>query len=500
MRQPPAVSPVRAAAFSLPLQPIHSCMTNAFPAPLHASPAPFAQTLDRLITALGADSVLTGNAVRERVTTDWSGSASSTPLAIVLPRDALQVALALQICSAAGQPLSIQGGLTGLAGGANPQAGEVALSLSRLAAIEDFDDVGGTVVVQAGVTLEQLQVFAAERDWFFPLDLGARGSCQLGGNAATNAGGNRVMRYGMMRESVLGLEVALANGTLLSMLDRVIKNNAGFDLKQMFIGSEGTLGVITRLSLKLVPRPLASQTVLCAVGSFEAATRLLREARRCLPELVAFELMWDDYFKAASQALGRAAPFADSHPLYVLIETMGADAQSGQDGIERFLEQAMDQGIVTDAIVAQSAEQALGLWAFREAIGELLSQLKPHAAFDISVALCEMDAFVQGIRARLDEAFPQQHLFFGHLGDSNLHLTSGPYADPAQLEAVEHLVYAQVARVGGSISAEHGIGVVKKPFLHCSRDGAQLALMRTLKQALDPGAVLNRHRIFDPQV
>lgn len=457
-----------------------------------------AQTLDALVAALGADCVLRGDTVRERVTTDWSGSESAIPEAILVPRTAQGVSRALQICSAAGQPLSIQGGLTGLAGGANPQPGEMVISLSRLGTIEQFDDIGGTVVVQAGVTLEQLQVFAEERNWFFPIDLGARGSCQLGGNAATNAGGNRVMRYGMMRESVLGLEVALPDGSLLTMLDRVVKNNAGFDLKQLFIGSEGTLGIITRLSLKLVPRPSASQTVLCAVNGFEQAACMLREARRCLPELVAFELMWADFFSAAGRATGRASPFAQEHPLYILIETMGPDAEVSKDTVERFLERSIEQSIVTDAVVAQSAEQAIQLWAFREAIGELLSLLKPHAAFDISVPLSDMDMFVQVIRALLEQRYPlQQHLFFGHLGDGNLHLVSGPYADPSMLEEVERLVYEQVADVQGSISAEHGIGVVKKPFLYCSRDDRQISLMRTLKKALDPSGILNRNRVFD---
>ena len=249
----------------------------------------------------------------------------------------------------------MQGGLSGLAGGANPQPGEVALSLARLDAIEDIDALGGTAVVQAGVTLERMQAAAAAAGWFFPLDLGARGSCQLGGNAATNAGGNRVLRHGSMRASVLGLEVALADGTLLDMLDRVVKNNAGFDLKQLFVGSEGTLGVVTRLALKLVPLPTAGCTALCALPGFGAAARLLREARRRLPELTAFELMWDDYLQASAESLGRASPFALRHPLYALVETQGADAAAGSAAVERLLAEAIADGTVADAVLAQSA-------------------------------------------------------------------------------------------------------------------------------------------------
>lgn len=454
-----------------------------------------------LIAELGADCVLTGAAVLERQTVDWSGAsaiAAYAPAALVLPRAPAQVAQAVRICMRFGQPLCVQGGLTGLAGGANPQNGEIILSLQRLNAIEDFDSIGGTVVVQAGVTLEQLQTAAVQQGWFFPLDLGARGSCQLGGNAATNAGGNRVLRYGMMRESVLGLEVALADGTLLTMLDRVIKNNAGFDLKHLFVGTEGTLGIITRLSLKLAPAPLSSCTVLCAVKDFTAATQLLREARRRLPELSAFELMWSDFFEASAKAIHKTSPFTHAYPLYVLIETLGGDPDASTAAIERFLETEMENGVVADAIVAQSVEQATQLWAFREGISELLSHLRPCAAFDVSVAVPKMDDLVCQLRSLLEQKYPtQQHLFFGHLGDGNLHLISGPIPDATQLEALEELVYRAVGLANGSISAEHGIGVVKKPFLHHSRDAAELHVMRQLKQLLDPGQILNPGRVVD---
>ena len=456
--------------------------------------------LDRMLAALvaelGADCVLVGDAVAGRQTADWSGAPAVTPPALLLPRTPAQVAAALRVCAAFAQPLAVQGGLTGLAGGANPQPGEIALSLARLNAVEDIDDAGGTAVVQAGVTLEQLQTAARERGWFFPLDLGARGSCQLGGNAATNAGGNRVVRYGMMRDAVLGLEVALADGTLLGMLDRVVKNNAGFDLKHLFVGSEGTLGVITRLALRLVPQPSAGCTVLCAVRDFAAATRLLREARRRLAEMTAFELMWHDFFEASAEVIGAASPFAEAHPLYVLIETLGGDAEGGAAAVERFLEAALEDGTVVDAVVAASLDQAARLWAFREGIAELLPRVRPYATFDVSVAMPLMDGLVARLRALLAEHHPtRRHFFFGHLGDNNLHMVCGPLDAPGEFEALEGRVYREVGLYGGSISAEHGIGMVKKPFLHESRDAAQVALMRGLKGLLDPQGILNRGRV-----
>jgi FAD/FMN-containing dehydrogenase len=474
---------------------------DAMPSDTFAAPAstvlgdPLRQDL---LAVLGADGVLSGHDLAGRQLADWSGAPVSPPRALLLPRTPQQVAAALRVCSRHGQAVSIQGGLTGLAGGANPQSGEVALSLSRLNAIEDFDPVGGTVVAQAGVTLEQLQAAVAERGWFFPLDLGARGSCQLGGNAATNAGGNRVLRYGMMRQSVLGLEVALADGTLLTMLDRAIKNNAGFDLKHLFIGSEGTLGVITRLSLKLEPARAASCTALCAVETFGASAELLRQARQMLPGLTAYELMWDDFFKASTAAIQRPLPFEQRYPLYVLIETQGHEHAECVAAVEAFLSAALESGVVSDAIVAQSMDQAAQLWAYREGVGELLGLHKPSAAFDVSVAMPDMDRLVTQLRILLNERFPQQsHLFFGHLGDGNLHLLSGPYREHVDLEEVERLVYSCVGAYGGSISAEHGVGLVKKGHLWHSRGPAEIGLMEQLKRLFDPMSILNAGRVID---
>ncbi len=447
---------------------------------------------------LAARDVVVDPAIADAHAGDWSDTERERPSMVLFPRTPAQVAAVLGVLGRAGRRVVVQGGLTGLAGGAAPMRGEVAVSLSKLDAIEAFDRVGGTITVQAGATLERLQTHVEAEGWFFPLDLGARGSCQIGGNAATNAGGNRVVRYGTMRDLVLGIEVALADGTLVSMMNQVTKNTTGIDLKQLFIGSEGTLGVITRLVLKLAPKPLATTTALCALGSFSSATRLLKELRARVAGLSAFELMWDDYMSAAQRVGGLPKPFDESHPVYVLIETLGASDEDDRVLLERALERALHEGIVDDVIVAQSLDDAMRLWRYREAIGELLSALKPHAAFDVGVPMSAMESFVSSTRTLLSERFPaQQHLFFGHLGDGNLHVLSGPYRSDEAIHAVEDAVYRAVRDAGGCISAEHGIGVVKKDYLWLSRSKEELDLMRALKRLFDPGQMLNAGRIFD---
>lgn len=428
---------------------------------------------------------------------DWSEAPRHTPPLVVLPRTSQEVAAVLRTCTEQQRRVVVQGGLTGLAGGATPRPGEVVLSLARMNTIEDIDTVGGTALVQAGVVLDVLAQEVEAAGWNFPLDLGARGSCQIGGNAATNAGGNRVIRFGTMRELVLGLEVALPDGRLLTMLNRVTKNTTGIDLKHLFIGAEGTLGVITRLVLKLSPRPTASATALCALPSFDAATRLLRDLRRAMPSLSAFELMWADFLQAGMEVSDLRPPFASSHPVYVLVETLGSDEGSERAALEACLGEALEAGQLEDVIVAQSLDDAKRLWAYRESIGELLGALKPFAAFDVGIPMPAMDAFVESVGDALARRFPhQRHLFFGHIGDGNLHVLSGPHASEEGLHAVEEVVYAATGRAGGSISAEHGIGVVKKPFLKFSRSAAEVELMRGLKSLLDPQGTLNMGRIY----
>lgn len=430
---------------------------------------------------------------------DWSSVAATPPALVVMPDSTQAVATALRLCNEHGQKVVVQGGLTGLAGGATPQVGEVAISLSRLNSIERIDELGGTAIVESGVTLQRLQEHVESMGWAFPLDLGARGSCQLGGNAATNAGGNRVVRYGTMRNLVLGMEVALPDGSVLNLMNEVTKNTTGIDLKQLFIGAEGTLGVITRLALKLSPLPRATQTALCALPSFEAAGQLLKQLRANFPGLSAFELMWDSFVEAAIEVSSTTFAFAERHPLYALIEIQGGDEDHLRHSVEEFLGVALEQGGISDAVVASSLADTQRLWAQRESISELLSVMKPSLAFDIGLPLPAMGNLVNKLQSALCEQFPQsRHLFFGHLGDGNLHVLSGPYTDPTLAHEAEALIYELTVVAGGCISAEHGIGVLKRPFLGLNRTPRELELMAQIKHLLDPAAVLNAGRIFEP--
>lgn len=450
-----------------------------------------------LIDALGADSVLTGADVQARQAGIWQRD-SIRAKALLRPRDTEAVSRAMRICHDYDQPVIAHGGLTGLVESAVTGPDDVALSLERLNAIESVNATDRTMVVQSGVVLQQVQERAEDEGLMFPLDLGGRGSCTIGGNISTNAGGNRVIRYGMTRDMVLGLEAVLADGTIVSSMNQMIKNNAGYDLKQLFIGTEGTLGIVTRAVLRLRERPKHQSTLFVAVDAFGRLPAFLKHMDAALGgTLSAYEVMWNEFYTLVTTSPAQnQPPLSREYPYYVLVEAMGAD----EAAVEGALAEAYEQGLIVDAVLAQSESQRRQLWAMRDDVAQCFRE-GPTIAFDVSLKISTMEGYVADVRERLTAAFPQHRCYvFGHLGDGNLHLVVGVGGNtPEKRRAVESCVYEPLRAIRGSVSAEHGVGLEKKPYLDISRSEVEIELMRTLKRALDPKGLLNPGKIFDLQ-
>jgi FAD/FMN-containing dehydrogenase len=457
------------------------------------------QTLiQELASLLDADGFIAGDDISARYEVDFGGENACRPAAVLRPNATEELKVVLETCSAAGQPVVVQGGMTGLCGGATPQRDEVAISLERFNGIEEIDRESMTMTVRAGTPLQAVQEAAAEVGLFFPLDLGARGSCTIGGNIATNAGGNQVLRFGMMRNLVLGLEAVLADGTIVSSMNKLIKNNAGYDLKQLFIGSEGTLGIVTRAVLRLYPAMPAKTAALVAVADFSGCVSLLHALQgRLGGGLSAFEAMWASYFDYVVEKVDKLrSPLDDDYPLYVLVQSEGADHAADRERMEDTLGDLLESGIVLDAAIAQSERERESFWQIRDGIAEITPMLQPLVAFDVSVAIRDMPAFIVDAQAALETAFPGvTNLVFGHVGDNNLHLTvtTGNHDD---LGRISEIVYRATSEAGGSIAAEHGIGVSRRDYLRLSRTNAEIELMRRLKATLDPSGILNPGRVL----
>jgi FAD/FMN-containing dehydrogenase len=408
-----------------------------------------------------------------------------------------EVSAALRLCNEKGVAVVPQGGLTGLAGGATPQAGQIVLSLERLKGVEEIDRDSATMTVLAGTPLEIAQKAAEEAGLYLALDIGSRGSCQIGGNIATNAGGNHVIRYGMARAQVLGLETVLADGTILTSLTKVMKNNTGYDLNQLFIGSEGTLGVVTRVVLRLHTRPRSKSTALVATTGYEATVGLLRRLQEALGEIGAFEAMWPDFYRyVANHPSTGIKPMADTHPFYALAEFHGSQPERDRERLEEGLGAAIESGDALDALIAQSEREARSFWTIRE--GAALDLFPYLINFDVSAPTAQLGALAERLKAALLARWPEGNFYvYGHIGDGNIHLSAWV---GGTLESVAHemdeIVYGEVRRIGGSISAEHGIGALKRAYLGHSRSPAEIDVMCRIKAALDPKGTLNPGKVI----
>lgn len=436
---------------------------------------------------------------------DWRGKRRGKALAVLRPRNVEEVSAILRWATATRTPVVPQGGNTGLSGGATPDDSgrAVVLSLARLNRIRAVDTEGDTLVAEAGCVLAEVQRAAAERDRLFPLSLGSEGSCQIGGVVATNAGGVNVIRYGTVRALVLGLEYVRADGAVIQGLKPLRKDNAGYALRELVIGSEGTLAVVTAAAFRLFPQPRASATALCGLAEPAAALRLLALLRASAGERISsFELMCDAEVGLTLELVpGTALPLGRRHSWYVFVELGDSDAQGRVEALmTETLAGALEAGMVEDAVIAQNAAQAKAIWHLRFAVSEANRRAGPSVSHDTSVATADLPAFIAAVQRTAEQRFPAARpLFVGHVGDGNIHVIllfpPDVFADPASLvataAAVNDCIFAIVAGFGGSITAEHGIG---RSFVGALARHAQpeaLELMLAVKQAFDPLGILN---------
>jgi len=420
---------------------------------------------------------------------------------VARPASTAELAALVKICAQEGVGIVPQGGNTGLCGGASPKDGQVLVSLQRMNRIRSVDPANFTMTVEAGVVLQTAQDAAERADCMFPLSLGAEGSCQIGGNISTNAGGTGVLRYGNMRELVLGLEVVLPDGRVWDGLRSLRKDNTGYDLKQLFIGGEGTLGIITAAVLKLFPRPRDRQTAFCALSSLDAALALLGRARAATGDQVTgFELVPRIGIEMGTALVpGVNDPFGQAHEWYALIELSSSQQNSGlQEALEVLLADAVEAGVVADAVLANSLEQRAALWKIREGIPEAQKKAGGSIKHDVSVPVAQVPAFIERASQAVLRAMPDARVVpFGHLGDGNVHFNlSQPVGGDkqgflARWEEMNRIVHDIVVDMGGSISAEHGIGRLKKAELHHYKTPLEIELMQRIKQALDPNGIMN---------
>lgn len=445
---------------------------------------------------------------------DWRGRYRGRALAVAMPEDTEAVAAVVRWCRDNGYAVVPQGGNTGLSGAATPDDGprNVVLSLARMKRVRSIDTAGNTITVEAGCTLGELHAAAEAADRLFPLSLPSEGSCTIGGNLSTNAGGTGALAYGVAREMALGVEVVLADGRVLNALSKLKKDNTGYDLRNLFIGAEGTLGVITAATLKLFPRPAAQLTALAAVADVMAATRLLELAQRRLAStLTAFELMSAFCLELVERVYPHCPnPLAGAGEYFVLLECSDAEGEAHATALfEGLLAEAIDAGLVADAVVADSIARSKALWALRENISEAQATIGKNIKHDISVPISSIARFIDSTNAQLLRRFPDiRMVVFGHLGDGNLHYNVSPatdYADAAAQEAflarqpeINRITHDAVAAFDGSISAEHGLGVLRRDEAARYKSPVEIALMWRIKQALDPGGIMNPGKVLAP--
>ncbi len=459
------------------------------------------ELIEQFSQFLSGSRLLTGEDLKDRYTHIWTMEQPLKALCVVLPESTEEISRILKICHSNNSKVVVHGGLTNLVGGTETKGGEVVLSLERLNKIEEIDEESRCAIVQSGVILEHIHDAVKEKGLLFPLNFGARGSAQIGGVISANAGGLRVLKYGMTRQLILGLEAVLADGTIISSMKKIIKDNSGYDLKQLFIGSEGTLGIVTRAVLKLEEAPSSRNAAFIAVDDYASVMQLLKYFDQGLAgKLSGFELMWRNSYEqmtATSDAVRPPLPY--DYQFYILIESLGSQLQEDQIEFQKLLETAVEKEMVLDAVMAQSPSDVEWFFRIREDVNNLTDSMTHDQHFDISLPIPLIGCYIADRYAALEQITGVEQVYaFGHVADGNIHFMVGKQNTGDELRlAINEVIYSGLKSIGGSVSAEHGIGLHKKPYLNISRTAQEIELMKTLKMALDPKGILNPGRIID---
>jgi len=452
--------------------------------------------IQELKNIVGDENVFDGKEVLDR-SAIWGTNQPCVAKAVVSPLNTQELSSILELCNANRQSVVPMGGMTNLVQGAVTSVDDIAVSFEKMNRIEEIDATAHTMTVQAGVTMQEAQAAADQEGLYFPVDIGSRGNCMLGGNVSTNAGGTRVIRYGMIRDSVLGLEAVLADGTIVSSMNSMLKNNSGFDLKQLFIGTEGVLGFITRIVFKMQVKPRSHNVALLACNDYGQVTQLLNKARELLGgALCGFEVMWDNYFHEVVQPIGRlSTPIGPKYHYYIIIEAIGTHPETDDVAFESALTEMFASELVEDGVLAKSDTEREAIWAIRHDVEWII---RDALIFDISLPVADFLEYIEiitdSIKRDLEDA---KVITFGHLGDNNLHvsvLCEG--ARTSHMKTIEQHVYGALEPFGGAVSAEHGIGLEKKPWLGITRSDQEIELMKTLKRSLDPQNILNPGKVI----
>ena len=452
------------------------------------------------IEVLDNSSVLVGESLKSRFYHIWKTDIQLESLCLLLPRTTDEVSSIVKICNDNNQELIIHGGLTNLVGSTISNKTQVVISLEKMNRIIEVDESAKTITCESGVIIEDIINAVKDKNLLLPLNFGARGSAQIGGAVSTNAGGLRVFKYGMTRNLVMGIEAVLPDGTIISSLKKLMKDNSGYDLKQLFIGSEGTLGIVTKVVLRLYRLPKTRYTSLAVSNNYQDVLNLLKIMEdKISSNLTGFELLWNNTYKQmVSDKTQYNKYLPDNYKYYVFIEYMGGDFENDYNLFESIILECVDKGVIDDAVIGKDDKEQVNIWGIREDVAVLADERKFDQQFDISIPIPLIGEIIDKISRELKDCEGVKTIFpFGHVADGNIHFIIGKDSDDNELKSkINDIIYNNTQQVNGSISAEHGIGLDKKKYLIKSRSEDEIELMRLLKKSIDPKNILNPGRVI----